>query len=111
MFTNKSVVVVIVLTVVTCGLYSIYWYWKAINELYNAGGKSLGNLTPGIQFLLFFVYVGGVVFAINADDNLNAVKQQRGLTAADNKVIYVILALVFPIALMALVQNEMNQLA
>lgn len=111
MFTNKSVVVVIVLTIVTCGLYSIYWYWKAINELYNAGGKSLGNLTPGIQFLLFFVYVGGVVFAINADDNLNAVKQQRGLTAADNKVIYVILALVFPIALMALVQNEMNQLA
>ncbi len=111
MFTNKSVVVVIVLTVVTCGLYSIYWYWKAINELYNAGGKSLGNLTPGIQFLLFFVYVGGVVFAINADDNLNAVKQQRGLTAADNKVIYVILALVFPIALIALVQNEMNQLA
>ena len=111
MFTNKSVVVVIVLTIVTCGLYSIYWYWKAINELYNAGGKSLGNLTPGIQFLLFFVYVGGVVFAINADDNLNAVKQQRGLTAADNKVIYVILALVFPIALIALVQNEMNQLA
>ncbi|MCR5816791.1 MAG: DUF4234 domain-containing protein [Ruminococcus sp.] len=111
MFTNKSVVVVIVLTIVTCGLYSIYWYWKTINELYNAGGKSLGNLTPGIQFLLFFVYVGGVVFAINADDNLNAVKQQRGLTAADNKVIYVILALVFPIALMALVQNEMNQLA
>ena len=111
MFVNRSVVTVIILTIVTCGIYGIVWYWKACHELYNAGGKSLGNLSPEIQFVLFFVYVGGVVFAINADDNINAVKAQRGLSVSDNKVIYVILALVFPIALIALVQNEMNQLA
>lgn len=110
MFTNRSVVVVIVLTIVTCGLYSLYWYWKTMNEMYNAGGRSLGNLSPAIQFVLMFLYVGGVVFAINADDNINAVKQQRGLTAADNKIIYILLAVIFPIALLALVQNEMNQL-
>lgn len=111
MFTNKSVVTVIILTIVTCGIYSLVWYWKSMHELYNAGGKSLGNLNPEIQFILLFLYVGGVIFAINADDNINAVKQQRGLTAVDNKIIYVLLALVFPIALIALVQNEMNQLA
>lgn len=111
MFTNKSVVTVIILTIVTCGIYSLVWYWKSMHELYNAGGKSLGNLSPEIQFILLFLYVGGVIFAINADDNINAVKQQRGLTAVDNKIIYVLLALLFPIALIALVQNEMNQLA
>ena len=110
MFTQRSVVVVILLTIVTCGIYSLYWYWSAMHELYNAGGKSLGNLSPEIQFILLFLYVGGVVFAINADDNINAIKQTRGLTAADNKVIYVLLSLLFPIAMIALVQNEMNQL-
>ncbi|SDA24179.1 protein of unknown function [Ruminococcus sp. YE71] len=111
MFTQKSVATVVILTIVTCGIYSLVWYWGAMHELYNAGGKSVANLDPTIQFILLFLYVGGVFFAINADDNINAVKAQRGIPQADNKILYIILSLVFPIAMIALVQNEMNQLA
>ncbi len=110
MFTNKSVVSVIILSIVTCGIYGLIWYWNAINELYRAGGKSIGNLEPVIQFILLFFYVGGIFFAINADDNLNEVKRQRGIPTSDNKTLYIILALLFPIAMMALVQDEMNKL-
>lgn len=110
MFTNKSVVSVIILSIVTCGIYGLIWYWNAINELYRAGGKSIGNLEPVIQFILLFFYVGGIFFAINADDNLNEVKRQRGIPTSDNKALYIILALLFPIAMMALVQDEMNKL-
>ncbi len=111
MFTQKSPVTVILLSIVTCGIYGIIWYWNAINELYKAGGKSVGNMEPLIQFLLFFVYVGGILFAINANDNLNAVRVQKGQAEVDNKTLYIILALVFPIALVYLVQDEMNKLA
>ncbi len=110
MFTNKSVVSVIILSIVTCGIYGLIWYWNAISELYRAGGKSIGNLEPVIQFILLFFYVGGIFFAINADDNLNEVKRQRGIPTSDNKTLYIILALLFPIAMMALVQDEMNKL-
>ena len=110
MFTQRSVPTVIILLIVTCGIYGLYWYWVTMQEMYKAGGKSLGNLEPVIQFVLLFLYVGGVVFAINADDNINAVKQSRGLTPADNKIIYILLAVIFPLAMIALVQNEMNQL-
>ena len=111
MFTQKSVATVVILTIVTCGSYSLIWYWTAMHELYNAGHKSLGNLDPTIQFILLWLYVGGIFFAINANDNINEVKAQRGLPTADNKILYIVLSLFCPIVLIALVQNEMNKLA
>lgn len=111
MFTKRSVATVVILTIVTCGIYSLYWFWVAIKELYEAGHKSIGNLEPVIQFILLFVYVGGIFFAINADANLNEVKAQKGLPVADNKILYIVLAVICPIIMVALVQNEMNKLA
>lgn len=112
MFTQKSVAMVVILTIVTCGIYGLIWYWGAIKELYAAGGKSIGNLDATIQFILLFFYVGEIFFAINAADNLNEVRAQRGLPPQDNKVLYLILNLLgFAIITNALVQNEMNQLA
>ncbi len=110
MFTKRSLATVIILTIVTCGIYGYVWYWSAMHELYSAGNKSIGNLDATVQFILLFLYVGGIFFAINSNDNLNAVRESRGLAAKDNKVLYIVLALVCPIAMIALVQNEMNQL-
>lgn len=110
MFTKRSVATVVILSIVTCGIYGLYWYWVSMNELYNAGRKSIGDLPPVVQFILMFFYVGGVFFAINANDNINEVKMRNGMPAADNKILWIILSLVFPIAMIALVQNEMNSL-
>jgi len=110
MFKNRSVALVIILTIVTCGIYGLVWYWQSMNELYKAGGKSIGNLDPIIQFILLFFYVGEIFFAINAADNLNEVRAQRGLPAKDDKVLYVVFSIICPIVTMALVQNEMNQI-
>ena len=111
MLKKRNIATVIILSIVTCGIYMIVWFYQAINELYNAGHKSIGDLSPIIQFILMFLYVGGVFFAINANDNLNEVRAQKGQAAADNKILYIVLALVLPIVLVALVQNEMNKLA
>ena len=111
MFTQKSVATVVILTIITCGIYGIIWYWNAMNELYRAGGKAVGNMEPVIQFILMFFYVGGIIFAINADDNLNEVKTKRGLPVSDNKALYIVLSLVCPIVMIAMVQDEMNKLA
>ena len=111
MFTQKSPVTVAILSLVTCGIYGFIWLWGAMNELYNAGHKSIGNLNPTIQFLLLFLYVGLPFFALNANDNLNAVRAQKGQPEVDNKVMYVILSIVFWPALAYMVQDEMNKLA
>ncbi len=109
MIKKRSVAAVIILTIVTCGIYGLYWYWKAMHELDEAGKSS--NMSPTVQFLLLFVYVGGIVFAINADANINAVRTNKGLQTTDNKILWIILFIIFPIVGMGLVQNAMNEIA
>lgn len=108
MLENKNVVTVILLSIVTCGIYSLVWYWKTMNALHNEGQRSLFD--PIIQFILLFFYVGNIFFAICADSNLNAIREKRGLPAKDNKVLYIVLAIVLPIAMVAIIQNDINEL-
>lgn len=109
MLQNKNVVTVIILSIVTCGIYSLVWCWQTMNALDSQGKKSL--VPPIVQFLLLFFYIGFIVFALCADANLNSIREQRGLATKDNKILYLILGIVFPIALVALVQNDINELA
>ncbi len=109
MLQNKNVVTVIILSIVTCGIYSLIWCWQTMNALDAQGQKSL--VPPVVQFILLFFYIGFIVFALCADANLNSIREQRGLAAKDNKILYLILGIVFPIALVALVQNDINELA
>ncbi len=109
MLKNRSVATVIIFSIITCGIYMLYWFWVTIEALDTEGQSS--NMSPIVQFILLFFYVGEIIFALNADSNLNAIKAKRGLPASDNKIIYIVLALFIPIVLVALVQNEINQLA
>lgn len=109
MLTKRSVGTVILLTIVTCGIYGLYWAYKTIFELHAAGEKS--NLEPMIQFILMFFYVGFIIFALNADANLNAIREKKGLSTKDNKILYLLLGIFVPIVLVALVQQEMNALS
>lgn len=109
MVKNRSVATVVILSIVTCGIYNIYWMWCAINELDSAGKKS--NMDPIIQFILLFFYVGYIVFALNASENINSIREQKGLPPKDDKVLWIILSIIFPLAEIALVQSAMNEVA
>ncbi len=111
MLKNRSVVAVIILSLVTFGIYNLYWVWVTARDLDNEGNNSL--VPPVIQFILylFTAYIGWIVFALCADSNINAIRAQRGLPQKDNKIIYIVLAIVLPIALAGLVQNDINELA
>ena len=63
------------------------------------------NMPVIAQFLLCFFYVGYILFGINADANINAIKARKGMPAQDNKVLWLILGLVFPVALVVLLMK------
>lgn len=109
MLQNRNIVTVIILSIVTCGIYDLIWCWQTMNALHNEGKKSL--VDPIVQFILLFFYVGFIVFALCADANLNSIREQRGIPAKDNKILYIILGIVCPVALIAIVQNDINELA
>lgn len=108
MLKERNVVAVILLSIVTCGIYSLYWTYVTMDALDKEGQAS--NMPVIAQFLLLFVYVGYILFGINADANINAIKEKKGVATTDNKVLWLILGLVCPIILVALIQNEINQL-
>lgn len=111
MLQNRSIAMVIVLGLVTCGIYPLYWLYQTATALENEG-KSGAGLEPTLIVIisLFFPYVGYLLFGMAADQNLNNIKTQRGMPTADNKVLYMVLGFIIPIVLVALVQNEINQI-
>ncbi len=108
MLKNRNIALVIILSIITCGIYQLYWLWVTISALDREGQAS--NMPPVAQFILMFLYVGFILFGLNADANINSIKQRRGIPATDNKVLYIILGIFIPIVLVCLVQNEINKL-
>lgn len=108
MLQRRSVAAVVILSIVTCGIYMLYWSYVTICALDEEGGAS--NMSPMLQFVLMFFYVGSILFGINANANLNAIRERKGLPKRDNQVAWILLGLFIPIILFALVQNEINQL-
>ncbi len=109
MLKNRNIAMVIILSIVTCGIYALYWTYVTMDALDREGQSS--NMPVIVQFLLLFFYVGYILFGLNADSNINAIKASRGIETQDNKVVYMILGLICPIILVCLVQDEINKLA
>ncbi len=108
MLKNRNIALVIILSIITCGIYQLYWLWVTISALDSEGQNS--NMPAVAQFILMFFYVGFILFGLNADANINAIKAKRGIPTSDNKVLYIVLGIFLPIVLVCLVQNEINKL-
>lgn len=107
---KRSVATVIILTLVTCGIYGLYWLYVTADGLEKEGQTGGTSATVQVVLALFLSVVGYIVFGIAADANLNAIKARRGIPQGDNKVVYILLGLFVPIVLIGVVQNEINKL-
>ena len=105
MLKNRNMALFIVLMLVTCGLYGLYWLYVTTGELEEQGQAGGQSAMVILLITLFLPWVGYLLFGISANDNLNSIKSKRGMETADNKVLYIILAICVPIAVPILVQN------
>ncbi|MCL2773693.1 MAG: DUF4234 domain-containing protein [Oscillospiraceae bacterium] len=49
---TRSPALVIVFTIITCGIYGIYWYYIIMDDLNNASGKEIIN---PVMFLILSI--------------------------------------------------------
>lgn len=105
---NRSVATVIILTIITCGIYGLYWVYVTAEALEKEG--QTGQMAPAIQLVLSLFWFGGLFVGMAADKNLNSIKARRGLPTTDNQVVYILIGLIIPIVLYGIIQNEINQL-
>lgn len=111
MIKQRNVALCIILSIVTCGIYGIYWFVCLTDDT-----KEAANVegTSGIVAYLLSVItcnIYGLYWAYKQGERIDIAKQNRNLPSSNSGVLYLILCLIFPIVAWALMQNELNHLA
>ena len=108
---QRSIVVCILLTIVTCGFYSIYWMIKLNDELNDVAGKP--EATSGGMVLLFTLITCGIYgyyWYYKMGENVDAIKTSKGLASSNTGIIYLGLGLFgFGIVNYCLMQDTLNK--
>lgn len=106
---ERSLPVSILLTIITCGIYGIYWFIVLTDEVNQHSGED--DTSGGIAFLLTLVTCGiyGIYWAYRMGIKTGIMKEKRGGGSSDDRIVYLILVLFgLGIIVYALAQNEIN---
>ena len=114
MFISKrDLVLNIILTIVTCGLWGIIWEVQIADDIKLLTGEE--GLVSGIVLVLLSLVTCGIYFIFwvyNAGNKLELVKAGYGLPTESKGVVYVVLSIFgFSIVALALMQNDLNTVA
>lgn len=110
----RNIALYIILTIVTCGLFSIYWQICLVNDLNSASDQP--NDTNGITVFLLGLITCGIYdyyWMYKAGDKVSRIKHKLGETDSGNYgILYLILQLLaLGLINLCLIQNEINKAA
>ncbi len=111
---NRNIVVCILLSLVTCGIYGIIWYVNMVNDVNTVCQDEKSNQSGGTVFLLTLVTCGiyGIIWFFNAGKRLAVAGTRDGKQVSDNSTLYLILSLIgLQIVDYCLVQSDLNKFA
>ena len=113
MVQKRDIVVAIILSLVTCGIYGIYWFIVMTDDVKTASGDTQ-LASGGLAFLLTLVSCGiyGIYWAYKMGELMKYAQEKNGLPVKDYAVLYLILELLgFGIIVYILVQSDLNAIA
>lgn len=111
---QRSVGIAILLSIITCGIYGIYWLIMLNDETNYVSGRQQDGTSGGVVFLLTLVTCGiyGYYWCYKHGEKLNEAKMQRGIMVDTSaSVIYLVLSIFgLSIVAYALMQSELNKM-
>lgn len=103
----RNIVTAIILTIITCGIYGIYWIVCMTREAVSVKDPA-DNAVLEIILMLFLSFLGLYMVEKKLAEGLNA----KGIAHNDNSVLYLVLGLLgLGIVPLCLIQNDLNKLA
>ena len=108
---QRSVATCVILSIVTCGIYAIYWMYKIAEGFDNTPTQERVGTTPGITILLMLVTCG--IYAIYCyyiwGRATAEIAARYGQRSEDKSILYILLA-IFGLSLVndALIQSDFN---
>lgn len=109
---ERNVALSIVLSIITCGIYAIYWFIVLNDEVKEKSGDTEAP-SGAVAFLLTLVTCGiyGIYWAYKIGEMTKVAQEKNKLPVKDNSILYLVLELFgLGIIVYALVQNDMNQI-
>lgn len=111
---QRSIGLCIVLSIITCGIYGIYWFIVLTNDTNELSGHSADGTSGGVAFLLTLVTCGiyGFFWCYKMGERINEAKTMRNMPSDSNLGIICLLLSVFGLGIVsyALFQNEINKI-
>lgn len=112
MIKERNIVTCILLSIVTCGIYGIYWFITLTDDAGRANDDP--NFTGVKAFLLTLVTCGiySIYWNYKIGKEMYEANQKKGIQTSDNSILYLVLGLFgLGIVTYCLVQNELNTVA
>ena len=110
MVQKRDVAIAIILTIVTCGFYGIYWFIKLNDEINFVTGDTAAP-SGGTAFLLSLVTCGIYTFIwmYKMGEKLDNLYIARGMASGSRGILYLVFCLVgLGIVSYALMQDSLN---
>ena len=92
---ERSPVAVLLLSVVTCGLYLIYWYWNLYEDFYSLMGQTPTGNEFALDLILALLTLGiwGIYMDYRISIALNALQEERNMPVRQTEIPVLILDL------------------
>lgn len=107
---NRSIALAIILSIITCGIYGLFWYAFMTNDANRVSGEydsTSGGLTILYSLLTCGLYK--IYWSYKVGKQLYNAGSNYGKNISDNSILYLILSL-FGLSIIsdALIQNDLN---
>lgn len=107
---QRSIVTCIILTIVTCGIYGIYWFITMTDDANKVSGDFKTSGGTAFLFNLLTCSIYGIYWYWKQGQKLYQAGQKHGIDIKDNSILYLILGLIgFGIVSECLIQNDLNK--
>ncbi|MBQ7521355.1 MAG: DUF4234 domain-containing protein [Clostridia bacterium] len=113
MVQNRNIAMCIVLSIVTCGIYGLYWFVTLTDDTNTVSGEPEGT-SGGMALLLTIVTCGiyGWYWAYKQGEKMDRACMSRGMVQSNSSVLYLLLCIFgLGIVAYAIMQDKLNQMS
>ena len=114
MIQQRNIAVCIILSIVTCGIYGLYWLFT-LNEDTNNASREPQPVSGGMVILLSIVTCGiyAFIWAYKQGEKLDRAMIMRNMPRTDNRALLYLLLSIFGLSIVAyaLMQDSLNQIS
>lgn len=112
MLQKRDIAICVILTVITCGIYGMYWLYCLTRDVNLVSSDH--SIDPGTAVVLTIVTCGiyGIYWAYKMGQHMYTVKRTYGYAGDDRSALYLICSLFgFGIVVYILLQSDLNGMA